>query len=399
MHEKFILQKSEEIKEKLIQIRRELHAHPEQSLREFKTSRMISKRLKELKIDVKTFENTTGVVGILRGKRGNGKTILLRADIDCLKIQEENDIEYKSQVDGLMHACGHDAHTAWLLGAAEILSELRNEFSGNIKFLFQPGEEGYGGADIMIHHGILLDPKVDAIIGAHVWPTIDSGKIGVKYGPMMAASDTFKLTIHGRGGHGGQPNKCIDPIAAACEIYIGFQTIISRKLDPTEPAVITVGKFNAGSAHNIIPEDVYMEGTIRTLTYETRCKIPEMMDLVVKGITEANDATYELNILPFHAPVINDAEVTSTIEETIKDIFGKTSIVKVHNPTMIGEDFSSYQEKVPGSFIWIGINNPEKGTNKPLHSPDFNLDEEVISKTAALFASTAIKFLKESSEN
>lgn len=394
MYEDIIIKKAEEIKDKLIEIRRDIHAHPEIGLHETRTAKIIAERLEKCGIEVERNVGGTGVVGILRGKYP-GKTVLLRADMDCLKIKEENDIEYKSKYPDLMHACGHDAHIAWLIGSAEILSGLKYKIHGNVKFLFQPAEEREGGAERTINSGVLENPHVDAVIGAHVWPNIEAGKVGIKSGPLMAASDNFKITIHGKGGHGGQPHKCIDPIAVACEIYMALQTVISRKVDPLEPIVITVGKFNSGSAHNVIPDTAEMEGTIRTLTYEIRENIPGIMESIIKGISEANGAKYEFKFTPYHAPVINDQDVTSIVGKAASKIVGHKNIIIVDKPTMIGEDFSSFEEKIPGTFFWIGTYNAKKGIVKPLHNPEFNLDEEIIYKAAAIFSECALVYLNE----
>jgi len=392
MYEDIIIKKSEEIKDLLIKIRRDIHKHPEIGLHETRTAGIIAQILKDYGINVKTHVGVTGVVGILKGKYP-GKTILLRADMDCLRITELNDIEYKSVYPEFMHACGHDAHLTWLLGAAIILSGLKDKIHGNVKFLFQPAEEKEGGAERTIHGGVLENPHVDAVIGAHNWPNIESGKIGVKTGPLMAATDNFKITILGRGGHGAQPHKCIDPIAISCEVYMAFQTIISRKVDPLEPAVLTIGKFNAGTAHNIIPDNAYLEGTIRTLSFETRERIPDIMEEILKGITEANGANYEFTFMPYHPPVINDPEITSIAAMAAGRIMGEKNINIVEKPTMIGEDFSSFEEKVPGTYIFVGNRNVSKGIVNPLHSPEFNLDEEIIHKTSAVLSEIAILYL------
>jgi len=394
MYEDIVIKKAEEIKDKLIEIRRDIHAHPEIGLHETRTAKIIAEKLEQCGIEVERNVGGTGVVGVLRGKY-TGKTVLLRADMDCLKIKEENDVEYKSEYPDLMHACGHDAHIAWLVGAAMILSDLKDKIHGNVKFLFQPAEEREGGAERTIHSGVLENPHVDAVIGAHVWPNIEAGKVGIKAGPLMAATDNFKIIIHGKGGHGGQPHKCIDPIAVACEIYMALQTVISRKVDPLEPAVITVGKFNAGSAHNVIPDTAEMEGTIRTLTYEIREKIPGIMESIIKGTSEANGAKYEFKFIPYHAPVINDYEITSTVGKAASKVIGHKNIIMIDKPTMIGEDFSSFEEKIPGTFFWVGTYNAKKGIVKPLHNPEFNLDEEIIYKAAAIFSECALLYLNE----
>jgi amidohydrolase len=397
MFENYITEKSKEIKDMLIKIRRDIHRHPEIGLHETRTAEKIAKLLEEYGISVKTHIGGTGVLGILEGKYP-GKTILLRADMDCLRIHENNDVEYKSIYPEFMHACGHDAHLTWLIGAAIILSGLKDQLHGTVKFLFQPAEEKDGGAEMTIHSGVLENPKVDAVIGAHTWPGIESGKIGVRPGALMAASDNFKITILGRGGHGAQPNKCIDPIAVACEVYMAFQTIISRSLDPLEPAVLTVGKFNAGTAHNIIPDNAYLEGTIRTLSYETRERIPGIMEGILKGITEANGANYEFDFIPYHAPVINDPEITTIATLAAAKIIGAKNVQLVDKPTMIGEDFSSFEERVPGTYIFVGNRNESKGTVHPLHSPEFDVDEEIIHKTAAIFSEIAVLYLNPQEE-
>lgn len=392
MFKEIILNKAEEIRNELIEIRRDIHAHPEIGLQEKSTSALVAKKLKELGLEVKTNIGITGVIGLLKGKFP-GKTILLRADMDCLEMTELNNIDYKSQYAGRMHACGHDAHTTWLLGAAMILADLKNEIHGNVKFLFQPAEETEGGADRMIKDGALEDPKVNAIIGAHVWPIVEAGKIGIKYGSMMAAPDHFKITIFGKGGHGAEPHNSVDPIAIGSQVYMGLQNIISRKVNPIEPAVITVGKINGGSAFNVIPEKIEMEGTARTLTNELRNKMPIMMEQCIKGITEAYGGTYEFKYTPYYPPVINDDEVNLIIEEAGKRVLGNDGVVMLKEPTMGGEDFSYFQQKVPGAFFFVGTLNESKGINKPLHSPYFNIDENIISKASAVMAESALLFL------
>lgn len=389
-----IVKKARDIKGELIKIRRDIHSHPEIGLNEYRTSNLVEKKLEELGLEVEANVGKTGVVGLLRGKN-EGKTVLLRADMDCLKLVESNDIEYKSLNPGFMHACGHDAHTAWLLGAAEILVGFKNEMHGNVKFVFQPAEESSFGAKRMINEGVLEDPHVDAAFGAHVWPYIESGTVGIKYGAIMAASDTFKLTIIGKGGHGAHPHKCIDPIVIACQVVMSLQNIISRKKDPLEPAVITVGKFNAGTAHNIIPDKVEIEGTIRTLSYEEREEMPKLIESMVEGIVKANGGSYKLEWIHCHPPVINDIKLTKLAEDAANFILGEDNITKMHRPTMAGEDFSTFQEKVPGVFFMIGTLDREKGLDKPLHNPKFNIDEGIIPKASAVLAECALRFLNQ----
>lgn len=368
--------------------------NPEPGLEEVKTSQFIAEKLRSLGLEVQTEIGITGVIGTLRGKE-LGKTILLRADMDCLKMNEQNDFDFKSRTPGLMHACGHDAHISWLLGAAMILNEFKDELKGNVKFLFQPAEEVQGGAERMIKQGALLEPKVDAAIGGHVWPSIQSGKIGIKYGPMMAAPDMFKIKINGKGGHGAMPHVCVDPIAIACQVYLGLQTIVSRKVHPVDPLVITVSTFNAGSAHNIIPDEVVLTGTTRTFNDNLREKLPAMMESVIKGITEGHGGSYEFEYTKCYPAVINEGEMTALVEASVCELLGKDNVEIIHTPEMIGEDFAFFQRAVPGVFIAVGTLNKEKGIDFPLHSANFNLDEDIIPKAAAVFARAAIKYLNE----
>lgn len=394
MHKDYILKKADEIKDELISIRRDIHAHPETGLNEQRTAALVADKLRVLGLDVKTGVGITGVLGTLKGKYP-GKTVLIRADMDCLELNEINDIDYKSKYPGKMHACGHDAHTTWVLGAAMVLADLKDELHGCVKFLFQPAEETDGGAERMIKEGVLENPSVDAVIGAHVWPSIESGKIGVKYGPMMAAPDTFKLTVYGKGGHGAEPHNCVDPISVACQIYMSLQTIISRRIDPVEPVVITVGQFNAGTAVNIIPDRAEIGGTVRTLNHNVRKKVPEMMEAVIKGITEANGASYKLEYEMIYPPVINNDDITELIEDSAREFLGRENVVRIERPTMGGEDFSYFQQCVPGAFFIVGTYNADKGIVKPLHNPGFNIDEDILHKSSALLAHCALTFLKE----
>lgn len=387
-----ILKKSQEIKEELIRIRRDIHSHPELGLEENRTASIVADKLRLLGLDVQQNIGVTGVIGVLKGKY-EGKTVMLRSDMDCLKVEELNDVEYKSQYPGKMHACGHDAHTTWLLGAAMILSELKDELHGNVKFLFQPAEEGIGGAERMINDNAMENPKVDAAIGAHVWPSVEAGKIGIKYGPMMAAADEFELTIRGKGSHAAEPHRSIDPISVAVQIYTGFQTILSRRINPIEPAVVTVSMFNAGLTHNVISEKAELAGTIRTLNNKMRDKIPYMIETMVKGITEANDADFEFKYLKKYPPVINNDKMVSLVEKAGKEILGNENVVRLENPTMGGEDFSYFQQKVPGAFFIVGTYNKEKGLEKSLHSPHFNIDEDILNKAAAVMAECAVTYL------
>ncbi|PAB60449.1 M20 metallopeptidase family protein [Anaeromicrobium sediminis] len=392
MNKDLILNLSNNIKEELIKIRREIHAYPEPALEEVKTAKLVGDKLEKLGLEVKRNIGITGVTGLLKGHKP-GKTILLRADMDCLKMKELNDVEYKSTREGLMHACGHDAHTTWLLGAAMILSQMKEKISGNILFLFQPAEEGPGGADRMIKEGVLDNPKVDAAIGAHVWPNLESGKIGLTYDSMMAAPDKFSIKIYGKGGHGAQPHSTVDPISIGCQIYMSLQTIISRQINPVEPAVLSVTQFNGGSAHNIIPDHVEMVGTVRSLTNEMREFIPASMEKLIKGITEANGGTYEFQYDPYYPPVINDTYMVDIVKEAGEIMLGEDNIHIENVPSMGGEDFSYFQQKVPGGFFVVGTGNEEKGTTNGLHNPYFNIDEDILPQASAVLSEAALLYL------
>lgn len=394
MYNETILKKAEEINDILIAIRHDLHAHPEIGLEEVRTSKIVADYLSKLGLEVQRNVGKTGVVGVLRGKNP-GKTVMLRADMDCLKMDETCELEYKSKKPGLMHACGHDIHTTWLLGSAMILSELKECINGNVKFVFQPAEEVSGGAKMMIEDNVLENPHVDAAFGAHVWPYIEEGTVSVKEGSFMAASDNFKLSIFGKGGHGGHPQRCIDPISSACEIYMALQTIISRRVNPLEPAVITVGKFHSGTAHNVIPELVEMEGTIRTLTNETRESIYEMMLNIFKGVTIANGSHFDFQYKPYHPPVVNDKELTEIVLSAAEKIVGEGNARRAERETMVGEDFSYYQQKIPGAFFWIGSYNEKIGAVNPLHSAKFFVNEDIIHKGAAVLAQCAVEYLNQ----
>jgi len=389
-----ILAKAEEIRDELVRIRRDLHAHPETGFQETRTAALISAQLKKLGLEVRENVGITGVIGTLRGKYP-GKTLLFRADMDCLELQEQNELEYKSQHDGRMHGCGHDAHMTWVLGAAMILASLRDELHGNVKFLFQPAEETDGGADRMIREGALEDPQVDAAIGAHVWSAVEAGKIGVKYGPMMASPDFVRITIFGKGGHGAEPHNCVDPISIGCQVYMAFQTIISRRISPLEPAVLTISQFIAGTAHNIIPDKVEMVGTVRTFSFEMKEKISSMMDAVLKSVTEANGASYKFEYLPHYPPVINNDAMTALVEQAAGQILGDGNVVRLDRPTMGAEDFSYFQQKVPGAYFTVGTFNADKGIVKPIHNPQFNIDETILHKAAAVLANCAVVFLSD----
>jgi amidohydrolase len=320
-----------------------------------------------------------------------GKTIALRADMDALPIQEENDFPHKSQNPGVMHACGHDGHTATLLGAAKVLSQCQEEIVGEIRFLFQHAEEKPpGGAEEMVAAGVM--DGVDYVIGNHFYSGLETGKIAVTYGPMMASPDIFQIEIIGKGGHAAYPHQCIDPIVIGAEVITSLQKIVSRRLDPIEPFVVSVTKIRGGTTNNVIPNRMEMSGTVRCYSEELRTQAPVWMEQIVKSITQANVADYRFQYFRGYRPVINDEFVTKEIEETIREVFGEQSLV-YGKPKMGGEDFSAYLTKAPGTFFNVGSGNQEKGTNYPHHHPKFSLDEDALLPAVQMFVYGTFRLL------
>lgn len=378
--------------EEMKKLRRILHENPEVGYEEVETSKLVQQTLMDLGIEFHSLADT-GVVGLIKGEKP-GKTVLLRADMDALPIQETANVSYASKKPGLMHACGHDGHTAGLLGAAMILNELKADLQGNVKLMFQPAEETLGGADPMIKAGILENPTVDAAFGLHLWGESPEGKVEVKHGAMMAAPDQFTLKIIGRGGHAAMPHLCIDPINIAMQIINNVQNIVSRRIDPVKPVVISFCRIHAGEALNVIPQEVEIGGTIRTLDREVRAMVPAMMESVIKAICEANGASYELNVNHGYPPIINDHTMTDIAERAIAKIIGAENVSELENPNMGGEDFAYLGEHVPSAFYFFGI--AKDGMPKPIHHhPEFQWDDDVLADSSATLAQIAIDFLNQ----
>jgi amidohydrolase len=387
----------EEVSEEVVAWRRYLHRNPELSFQEEETARFVYETLQ-------TFGNTlelsrptpTSVVARLIGAKP-GPTLAIRADIDALPIEEENDFEFVSRNPGVMHACGHDGHTAMLLGTAKILSEMRDRIRGEVRFLFQHAEELYpGGAQQMVDEGVM--EGVDVVIGTHLWAPLEIGKIGVAYGAMMGSPDTFWITIKGKGGHGAMPHQAVDSIAIGAQVVTNLQHVVSRNTDPIDDVVVSVTKFTGGTTHNVIPGCVEMLGTVRTLDPEVRKKVPEFMERVVKGITEAHGASYEFKYQFGFRPVVNDEEVTRTIEETVQEVFGEETLELVR-PNLGGEDFSALQQAAPGTFFWVGAGNKEKGITYPHHHPRFTIDEDALPYGVKMFLNATFKLLNEATKH
>ena len=368
------LKEALKIREEIIAWRRDFHMHPELGYEEERTSKIVEEHLREWGYKIKRVG--TGIIADI-GKEG--KTVALRADIDALPVQEENDVPYKSRIPGKMHACGHDAHTAMLLGAAKIIGEHKEELPNKVRLIFQPAEEGGNGALKMIEGGAL--EGVNAIFGLHVWMELPSGVVGIREGPFMAGVGRFDVEIEGKGGHGASPHETIDPVPIAAQAILAFQTIISRNLNPLESGVVSVGTIKAGEAFNVIPERVYINGTYRFFTQETKKLIEKRIEEVLKGIALANNASYKLKIEEVAPPTINDSQMASLAKRVAQKLELKVEEV----PRSMGsEDFAFYLQKVPGAFIALGIKNEEKGIIHPHHHPKFNVDEEVLPLGTAL---------------
>lgn len=376
----------------MINLRETIHMYPEDGFSEFTTSKIIIEELEKLGIKVQKNVAKTGVVGLIEGKYP-GKTVLLRADMDALKIQEQADVEYKSKIDGMMHACGHDGHVAGLLGAAMILNELKDNLHGNVKLVFQPAEERDGGALPMIEEGVLENPKVDAAFAAHLWGYLNEGEVHLKEGPMMASPDIFNIKVIGKGGHGAVPQEAIDPIVITCQIVNSLQTIVSRKINPLDPVVITCGRIQGGDCHNVIPNEVELEGTIRTFNEETRNWVPKVMEDLIRGITTSQGAAYEFKYEPKYPALINDKYMTSFAKESLKKVVGEENVFDLKEPNMGGEDFAYFAQKVPSAFIFVGIANNK---SEPVihHNPYFKWDSKNVGILAQSLSQIAIDYLK-----
>ncbi len=383
---------------KVVSIRRKIHQYPELAFEEYKTSKLVAQTLKSLGLKVETGIAKTGVVGILEGnakQKGMVKVVALRADMDALPIQEQTNLPFASKVPGKMHACGHDVHTAMLLGSAMILKELKAQFSGIVKFIFQPSEEkNPGGASLMIKDGVLNNPKVDLIFGLHVRPDAEPGKVFIKEGPLMASSDEIYIKIKGRGGHSARPHFTIDPIVIASEIVLALQKITSRFFDPIEPRVLTIGSIHAGTATNIIPDEVKISGTLRTMNEEWRKKAWTMIEQIVRGITSAYGAEYEIKISKGYPVLVNEPKATEFAKERAIELLGKNRILEA-KAVMGAEDFAYYLQKVPGCFIWLGAGS--KNSKHDIHSSKFAINEEAMKFGSSLLAYLAISALSKQS--
>ncbi|HOW86133.1 MAG TPA: M20 family metallopeptidase [Candidatus Aminicenantes bacterium] len=372
-------QEIEKNKAGIVKIRRFIHMNPELGNREVETARLIAATLQPLGFEVRTGVAKTGIVAVLRGGQP-GPSVAVRADMDALPVQETTGLPYKSLNPGVMHACGHDVHSAIAVGAALVLRALKNDLKGTVTFLFQPAEEGApegeeGGADLMVREGALDNPPVSAVFGFHVWPE-PTGRVLFATGNVTAASDSFTIVVKGRSAHGARPQEGVDAVVIAAEIVTALQTVVSRASDPTDPAVLTVGTISGGTRRNIIADRVVLEGTIRTLSEANRKKFPALMESIVKNITGIYGAGYQYEYNPGNPSVFNNPELAASMTPTLVRLLGKDRVIE-WKPQMIGEDFAFLARKAPGFFFFLGVRPPGQPA-APLHSPAFSPDENAI---------------------
>lgn len=387
-----ILAEAREIQQWIIDIRRTLHRHPELQYEEILTSRLVQDVLGELGI---SFQAGIAETGVLASVGKGDLCVALRADMDALPIHEEADVEFRSEVDGKMHACGHDCHTAMLLGAARLLKQHEAELPGTIKLLFQPAEEGGAGGKRMREAGVLSDPEVRRIFGLHVWPLADSGHITSRTGTFLAASSILEITVRGVGGHAAMPHLAIDPVVAAAKIVTELQTVISRELDPLDAGVISVTRLRGGEAHNVIPSETTLGGTVRALSVERLLQLHERIREIAQLTAQAHrceaEVTFPGNAYP---PTVNDSECWQLAQEIGGEILGKSQVSE-SPPIMGGEDFAFYTEQVPGCFVGLGMRNPTIGAEYAVHHPKFKMDEETLPIGTALHVGFALRSLAE----
>lgn len=384
-------QEAEALRDKVVAFRRDFHQHPEIAFEEVRTSGIVADELRRLGLEVQTGVGKTGVVAILEG-HVDGPTVLVRADMDALPIQEENQTAYASQYPGKMHACGHDGHTAIALGVANLLSKYRDRINGRIKFVFQPAEEIGAGANAMIKDGVLENPRPDVSLGLHLWNTMPLGMLGVADGPVMAGSSTFSVTIKGKGGHAAIPHDCIDPVPVAAQIILALQTIVSRNVNPQDNAVVSVTKMTASDAHNIIPEEVKLGGTFRFFRTEIRDLIERRVREIASNIATAMSCTVDFGFHHATIPVVNHPDVSAKARQSFTKIVPEQMLLH-QEPTTGAEDMAFFMHDIPGMFFFVGSANAEKGLNYGHHHPRFDFDEDVLPLSVALLAAAVADYV------
>ncbi|MBU1319678.1 MAG: amidohydrolase [candidate division Zixibacteria bacterium] len=375
-------------------LRRQLHQHPETAFEERETSKLLQDHLAPLGLLITRKVASTGFTALLKGDP-NGKVAALRADMDALPVNEETGLPYRSKTKGKMHACGHDAHMSIAVGTAYILSDIRSDLKGSVKFIFQPAEETPpGGAIAMIEEGVLRSPDVDAIFGLHVDPDIPVGKIGIRDGVMMAGVVDFDLTVKGKGGHAARPDKCIDAIVVAANVVTQLQNIVSRRTDPLEPVVLTFGKISGGSARNVIAGEVTLSGTMRSLSNKTMARMKKLIENTCKHVTKASNAGFEIDYFTSYPPLINDESVNRYYRNAAQELYGKRSVVEIASPLMASEDFARFLEHIPGAMMRLGVRNSKTDAIYPWHHNRFNIDEDAIGIGMAVCSKAIYDFLE-----
>jgi len=386
-----VKEKIAEMKDWLVETRRTLHMNPELGFEEVETSRLIAGYLEKFGLQVKTGMAKTGVIGLLKGGQP-GKTVAIRADMDALPMEEANPVPYRSKVKGKMHACGHDAHVTILLGVARLFSSMGNPVRGNIKWIFQPAEEGGGGGRVLTEEGVLENPKVDAIFGAHLFPDLKIGRVGIHEKEGLAATDRFVIKMIGRGAHGAYPHLSRDPITAVGHLITQINTIVSRSISPLDSAVITIGKVSGGTAFNIIPDEAEILGTVRSLTPKVREELKSRMEQVTQGVAKSFGMDHGFDFQYGYPALVNDPEMSHLVATACTKGIGKENVEFIR-PSMGGEDFAYYLEKVPGSFFRLGCRNEAKGIVNPFHSSRFDIDEDVLPFGVEIFARIIDEYL------
>jgi amidohydrolase len=374
-------------REQLVALRRALHAEPELAYRERRTAERVAACLAGSGLALRTGLAGTGVLASVRG--GEGRSVLLRVDMDALPIQEQSGAPYASRAAGVMHACGHDGHTAIGCVAAQLLAQRR--LPGEVRVLFQPAEEGEGGAQAMLAEGVM--DGVELVLGIHLWNELPVGTLGVKPGPLMAAVDRLQIAVRGRGGHGGMPHRAADPVVAAAHVVVALQSVVARQLPPGTPAVLTIGAIHGGQAFNVIPDEVVLTGTLRSFDPALRAALPERIRGLAAGVAEGLGCRAEVTVRPGNPPVVNDARVAELARRAAQRVVGEANVV-LPEPTMGGEDMAVYFERAPGAFVFVGSGNPARGLDQPHHSPRFDFDEDALAVGCEFLLEAAAEALR-----
>ncbi len=388
--QEWIRREADELLPQLVEWRRDFHRHPELGFEEVRTAGVVAAHLQELGLEVSTGVGKTGVIAMVEpdGLPEDSETVLLRFDMDALPIHEETGLSFASENSGVMHACGHDGHTAIGMGVAQLLTRHRDELKGRVKLVFQPAEEGLGGAMAMIEDGALDAPQPAAAYGLHLWSRLPYNQVVVQPGPLWAAADIFTLTVHGKGGHGATPHDTIDATLVACQLVVALQTIVSRNANPSDTAVVTVGSFQSGNAGNVISEHAVLKGTIRSFEPEVRNLLLQRMDEICTGICEAFGARYEIELESCVPATINSESGARVMDGIAKAVVGEQNVAQIA-PMMVGEDMAEFLNRAPGCFVLVGAANPEEGFYSPHHSPTFDFEESVMPTGVALLAEAA----------